>query len=179
MLAASFTFDTNQAILHGLVTVAKFDGKTPSLACATDGGKVFVHSPHSAATEPNMLNINKTITCLSGGRLNPEIEEDVLLIGGANSLRVYNVEANADLFYTEVSDGVNCGMIESFPVNGILTPLAIVGGNCSLLGYDKGGDNAFWTVAGDNITALGAAYIKNKKDLNILAGSEDYAIQIF
>ena len=63
--------------------------------------------------------------------------------------------------------------------NGILTPLALVGGNCSLLGYDKAGENAFWTVAGDNISALSAGYIKNKRDLNIIAGSEDYAIQIF
>jgi Bardet-Biedl syndrome 2 protein len=61
----------------------------------------------------------------------------------------------------------------------VLTPLAIVGGNCSLLGFDKLGENAFWTVAGDNITALGTGAIKNRGVSNIIAGSEDYAIQIF
>ena len=110
MLAASFSFDTNQAIVQGLVTVAKFDGKSPSLACGTSGGKVFVHSPHSSASEPNILNINKTITCLTSGRLDPDIENELLIVGSPNALRVYNVDTNSDLFYTEVADGVNCAI---------------------------------------------------------------------
>jgi hypothetical protein len=40
------------------------------------------------------------------------MNEDVLVIGSPNSLRVYNVETNADLFYSEVSDGVNCAIID-------------------------------------------------------------------
>lgn len=33
-------------VMPGLVTVARFDGKHPSLACATTGGRVLIHSPH-------------------------------------------------------------------------------------------------------------------------------------
>ena len=33
-------------------------------------------------------------------------------------------------------------------------PLAVVGGNCSLQGFDHDGNDPFWTVTGDNVTAL-------------------------
>ena len=52
MLSPVFTYNLNHAILHGLATVAKckrylVDGTNPALVCATTGGKLFVHSPHS------------------------------------------------------------------------------------------------------------------------------------
>jgi hypothetical protein len=37
---------TAPQIQSGLVTVAKFDGRHPSLACATTGGRILIHSPH-------------------------------------------------------------------------------------------------------------------------------------
>jgi hypothetical protein len=33
-------------------------------------------------------------------------------------------------------------------------PLAIVGGNCSIQGFDFKGDDPYWTVTGDNVSAL-------------------------
>ncbi len=33
-------------------------------------------------------------------------------------------------------------------------PLAIVGGNCSLQGFDHEGNDPFWTVTGDNVSAM-------------------------
>ena len=34
------------------------------------------------------------------------------------------------------------------------SPLVIVGGNCSLIGYDLYGEERFWSITGDNIQAL-------------------------
>lgn len=56
MLSPVYTYNLNHAILHGLATVAKckhssVDGTNPALVCATTGGKLFVHSPHSKNLE--------------------------------------------------------------------------------------------------------------------------------
>ena len=58
-------------------------------------------------------------------------------------------------YIEDVPDGVNsmlCGKIGN-----IETPLAIVGGNCSIQGFDMVGTELFWTVTGDNVTALALA----------------------
>ncbi len=38
-------------------------------------------------------------------------------------------------------------------------PLAIVGGNCALQGFDCEGNDCYWTVTGDNITCIAVADI--------------------
>jgi Bardet-Biedl syndrome 2 protein len=50
------------------------DGEKPTLACATTGGKVLLHSPHEAQSEngeklPSVrfLNFNRKITALAAG----------------------------------------------------------------------------------------------------------------
>lgn len=76
-LLPAFTIKLDQQIHSGLVTVGKFDGKTPSLACGTIGGKVLLHSPHegsgSSVNRDNQLpqvrylNFNRKITALASG----------------------------------------------------------------------------------------------------------------
>lgn len=63
-------------------------------------------------------------------------------------------------------------------VNGSLINVALVGGNCSILGFNNKGEDVFWTVSGDNVSALAFAYIEHDPP-EILAGSEDYAIRVF
>lgn len=65
----------------GLACVGKFDGQHSSLAYATVGGKVCIHSPHSSQAQVQYLNINKEITALAAGQLDPALGRDVLLIG--------------------------------------------------------------------------------------------------
>jgi hypothetical protein len=55
------------------------------------------------------------------------------------------VERNADVFYKEVQDGVNTMKIGR-TASSRSTPLIFVGGNCSIVGFDKSGTEAFWTV---------------------------------
>ena len=58
-------------------------------------------------------------------------------------ISAYDVERNADLFYKEVPDGVNVltvGLIGTKDIES--SPLAIVGGNCSIQGFDSEGKSA-------------------------------------
>lgn len=39
--------------------------------------------------------------------------------------------------------------------------LAMIGGNCAIHGFDRDGNDAFWTVTGDNISAMALVDIDN------------------
>ena len=172
MLSPAYTFDLNQAVLSSLATIGYFDGNSPCLACGTTGGKVFIHSPHTPNSQLSYLNINKTISGLVSGKLENS-ERDMLLVASPSSLMVYDVNSNSDVFNTDVRDGAFTLALGN--VNN--RPLALVGGNCSLLGFDSTGEEAFWTVTGDNVTAIGL--YNRKKAQRLLVGSEDYAIRVF
>eukprot|EP00906_Rhabdomonas_costata_P038539 RCo054403 len=189
-LIPAFQLSLNNSILEGMATVAKYDGKHPSLTCATSGGKVFVHNPHDrsdaapgqqpstdAAAHTRYLNINRSVTALTSGPLNPKSPNDVLLVGTQTNLLAYDVPQNKDLFYKDVPDGINTMTFGK--VGSIEDSLAIVGGNCSIQGFDSEGSELFWTVTGDNVSALALIDIDQDTLNELLVGSEDYEIRIF
>lgn len=105
MLIPAFQISLNHSILPGLATIGKFDGQHASLICATDGGRLFVHSPEQDSgdgTSVRFLSINKEVSGLDSGPLDPELGRDVLLVGMRNQLLVFDVEENADLIFKEV-----------------------------------------------------------------------------
>lgn len=57
--------------------------------------------------------------------------------------------------------------------------LAVVGGNCTLQGFDHRGNDVFWTVTGDNVSALCLMDFNNDGQNELLVGSEDYEIRVF
>ena len=77
-----------------------------------------------------------------------------------------------------MQDGVNTllfGQIHSIP-----DPLVIVGGNCSITGYDMAtASEQFWTVTGDNVNALTMADIDFDGEDELITGSDDLSIRIF
>jgi Bardet-Biedl syndrome 2 protein len=103
MLIPAFQLNLNHTILPGLVTIGKFDGKRASLTCATDGGRLFVHCPQEGSgAEVRFLSINKEVSGLAAGPLDPNLGRDVLLVGMRNQLLVFDVEENVDLIFKEV-----------------------------------------------------------------------------
>ncbi len=120
-----------EKIQRAQAAIGKYDGVHPSLTCATIAGKVFLHNPHQQAVagdaQITYLNINKQITALAAGCLNRS-GKDVLLIGTPSTLHCYDVDQNKDLFFKDVSDGVNVICVGPY---GDQT-LALVGGNCSV-----------------------------------------------
>lgn len=55
----------------------------------------------------------------------------------------------------------------------------IVGGNCSITGFDFEGEERFWTVSGDNVKALEFLDFNGDGKEELVAGSDDFAIRVF
>eukprot|EP00747_Dinoflagellata_sp_TGD_P112031 gnl/TRDRNA2_/TRDRNA2_171360_c0_seq1.p1 gnl/TRDRNA2_/TRDRNA2_171360_c0~~gnl/TRDRNA2_/TRDRNA2_171360_c0_seq1.p1 ORF type:complete len:725 (-),score=150.21 gnl/TRDRNA2_/TRDRNA2_171360_c0_seq1:93-2267(-) len=177
----AFQFSLGHQVLQGLVTVGKYDGQHPCLTAGTTAGKVLIHSPHNrvenAQNEIMFLNINRKITAVVAGLLNPSLGHDVLMVGTQTSLMVYDVEENADLFFKEVHDGVN--VIALGQIVKIDSPVCVVGGNCSIQAFDHEGNELFWTVTGDNVSALTFADVNDDGRQELLCGTEDFEIRVF
>ena len=93
------------------------------------------------------------------------------------TLLAYNVEKNSDIFFKQVPDGINKMIFGMMP--GIETPLAVVGGNCSIQGFDATGQELFWTVTGDNVSALSFCDADGDGENELLVGCDDFNIRIF
>jgi Bardet-Biedl syndrome 2 protein len=104
----------------------------------------------------------------------------VLFVGTQSNLTAYDVERNAEIFFREVPDGVNT--LQFGRMHDGSSPLIIVGGNCSVYGFDKDGAEKFWTVTGDNVSSLALvprpdALVVGTKEL--LVGSDDFEVRVF
>ncbi len=134
-----------------------------------------------ANQEVTFLNIHQRITALDAGRLDPNSSHDTLLIGTPTNLLAYDIERNADVFHKDVPDGVNAITIGNLGVSGETAkkPLAIVGGNCSIQGFDYEGNDPFWTVTGDNVSSLNMIDYHGNGVQRLVVGSEDFEIRIF
>ncbi|KAK4814145.1 hypothetical protein QYF61_009064 [Mycteria americana] len=169
MLVPVFTLKLNHKILPRMVALGRYDGTHPCLAAATQAGKVFIHNPHvrgqrtstnrmvqsNQDSDISLLNINQGITCLASGVLNPQLGYDCLL----------------------VSDGANAIVLGK--LGDISPPLAIIGGNCALQGFDYEGNDLFWTVTGDNVRSLALCDFDGDGKTELLVGSEDFDIRVF
>ena len=140
-----------------------------------------IHSPHErdqfTNAEMQHLNINRKITAIAAGVIDARSTKDALLVGAQTTLFAYDIRNNADIFYKDVPDGVNAmkvGMINAHD-----QPLAIVGGNCSIQGFDHEGAEQFWTVTGDNVACLEFCDVDSDGRMEMLVGSEDFEIRIF
>ncbi|XP_056382250.1 Bardet-Biedl syndrome 2 protein isoform X2 [Hyla sarda] len=170
MLVPIFTLKLNHKINPRMVTVGKYDGTHPCLTAATQAGKVFIHNPHARShrfpanrlvqstqdSDISLLNINQSVSCLTAGLLDPQLGCDSLIVGTQTNLLAYDVHNNSDLFFKEIADGANAVVLGS--LGDVPCPLAIIGGNCALQGFDCKGNDMFWTL---------------------LVGSEDFDIRVF
>lgn len=191
MLVPIFTLKLSHKINPRMVTMGKFDGVHPCLTAATQAGKVFIHNPHSRGqrqaahrlsqstqdSDISLLNINQAVSCLTSGTLGPNTTGDTLLVGSQTNLLAYDVHDNADIFYREVTDGANAIVLGK--LGDIQSPLAIIGGNCALQGFDYEGNDQFWTVTGDNVRSLVLCDFTGDGKNELLVGSEDFDIRVF
>ncbi|XP_055409145.1 Bardet-Biedl syndrome 2 protein isoform X5 [Bubalus kerabau] len=191
MLQPVFTLKLRHKISPRMVAVGRYDGTHPCLAAATQAGKVFIHNPHSRSqhlgaprvlqspleSDVSLLNINQTVSCLTAGVLNPELGYDALLVGTQTNLLAYDVYNNSDLFYREATDGANAIVLGT--LGDITSPLAIIGGNCALQGFNHEGNDLFWTVTGDNVHSLALCDFDGDGKKELLVGSEDFDIRVF
>uniref|UniRef100_A0A8C9HJK1 Bardet-Biedl syndrome 2 protein homolog n=1 Tax=Piliocolobus tephrosceles TaxID=591936 RepID=A0A8C9HJK1_9PRIM len=191
MLLPVFTLKLRHKISPRMVAIGRYDGTHPCLAAATQAGKVFIHNPHTRSqhvsasrvfqspleSDVSLLNINQAVSCLTAGVLNPELGYDALLVGTQTNLLAYDVYNNSDLFYREVADGANAIVLGT--LGDISSPLAIIGGNCALQGFNHEGRDLFWTVTGDNVNSLALCDFDGDGKKELLVGSEDFDIRVF
>lgn len=52
-----------------------------------------------------LLSIGQHVTSLAAGRLDPDLDRDILLVGTQTNVLAYDVEQNSELFYREVRSG--------------------------------------------------------------------------
>lgn len=83
----------------------------------------------------------------------------------------------SDLFFKDVPDGVNSVVVGIF--GELTSPLALVGGNCSIQGFDASGGEIFWTVTGDNVSTMAFCDVDDDGSQELLVGSEDFEIRVF
>lgn len=200
MLVPIFTLKLNQKIFPRLVTVGSYDGKHPCLTGATNGGKVFLHTPYhrgtsfggaggmrqhvnvstsSSDSDITLLSFGQHITALAAGKLDQSLDTaaDMLFIGSQTNLLAYDVENNSELFYKDLPDGANTILIGQLSADE--ERLALVGGNCAIQGLDHEGHDKYWTVTGDNVCSMALVDFNQDGHNELLVGSEDYEIRVF
>ncbi|GLD94916.1 hypothetical protein PINS_up003541 [Pythium insidiosum] len=184
----TFQLHLQQPILERVAQVGRFDGRHPSLAAGTTAGKVFLHAPHErnesdAEHNVRFLKINRKVSALAAGRFEDADAQDSLVVGTQSSLLAYNVEKNSDMFYKDVPDGVNTMLFMPAPAikSGSSRPaqMVVVGGNCSLQGFNREGSELFWTVTGDNVRALALSDVTGQGREELVVGSDDFEIRAF
>lgn len=183
----AFQLHLRQRILDRVAQVGKFDGKHPSLVCGTSAGKVFLHSPHEANHENSddsvrFLKINRKISALATGKFQESDAGDTLVVGTQASLLAYNVEKNSDIFYKDVPDGVNTVLFAPVPAmkaGAVPSQMVVVGGNCSIQGFNEEGNEIMWTVTGDNVRALTLTDVTGHGRDELVVGSDDFEIRAF
>lgn len=64
----------------------------------------------------------------------------------------------------QIPDGANTVIIGRF---GSADSAALVGGNCAIHGFDRDGNDTYWMVTGDNITAMALVDIDGDKQKEV------------
>uniref|UniRef100_A0A5S6QVD6 Bardet-Biedl syndrome 2 protein homolog n=1 Tax=Trichuris muris TaxID=70415 RepID=A0A5S6QVD6_TRIMR len=178
------------------VTLGCFDGRTQSLAVVDTVGKVFLYNIETVGSTASgddqsvgvpgfrlnpsastVLNINKQVKVLTSGRLSKEDARDVIVIGTASHLLVYDVENNSDVFYNRVTDGLESIIVGQF--GNSEEKLIVCGGCCSLQGFDWQGAERFWSVTGGSVRAMCFCDFDSDGIAELVVGSDDSDIRVF
>ncbi|XP_071442607.1 BBSome complex member BBS2-like [Hetaerina americana] len=190
MESPSYNFQLNQKIVPGFVTIGKYDGVHPALSTVSSSNKVIIYHPKKEMrtkkgknylsnqdNEMTTMNINQVVTSICAGCLSESGDNDVLLVGTASYLHAYDVHKNVDVFYQKVKDGVNSIAIGNFGQKRY--PLALVGGNCCVQGFDFAGNEVYWNVVGDSVCSMALVDFDKDGENELVVGSADYEITAF
>ncbi|KRY21814.1 Bardet-Biedl syndrome 2 -like protein [Trichinella patagoniensis] len=124
-----------------------------------------------------MMNINRMVKIVATGYLKASDTFDAIVIGTTTHILVYDVKNNCDLFYKEVSGGLESILIGRF--GDFEEELIVCGGSCALQGFSWQGKEIFWSVTGDTVRSLCFCDFDSDGKLELLVGSDDFDIRVF
>lgn len=161
-------FEIRENILPSMGISGNFGGNGTCFSYVTTSKRVLVFdtSFNSLDDSKSYINAGQKINCLDTIRIR---EHEYVVIGTDNSLLVFDVMQNSQLFSVLVDDGV-------FSI-AVIDGVIYTGSNCALFGYDISGDEVFWTVTGDVVTAM-CGCVLNKNN-SILVATNDLKISVF
>uniref|UniRef100_A0A0R3RVV6 Bardet-Biedl syndrome 2 protein homolog n=1 Tax=Elaeophora elaphi TaxID=1147741 RepID=A0A0R3RVV6_9BILA len=168
-LRSEFTYGISHHIVPGCARFGTIDDTGQlQLIVATTTNKVIIHDNET------VLNINEKIRALEVTTLNKTY--DVIIVGTASGILIYDAYSNTTLVQRELIDGINCIQVGNFNT---YDKLIFCGGNCAIWGLDVEGKDAFWTVTGDNVLSLCLSDIDNDGSNELVVGTESFDIRIF
>ncbi|CAD6196787.1 unnamed protein product [Caenorhabditis auriculariae] len=168
-LTPTFSYSLNHRILANCAVSAILEpGGNDTLVAVTASNKVVIRETESS------LHISDTIRCITTAPFCDGY--DAIVIGTETQIIVFDIHNNATLFRRDIPDGVNC-----FAVGNVadMNPMIFCGGNCAIWGYDKEGNNVYWTVTGDVITCMCICDYDNDGENELIIGSPDFEIRVF
>ncbi|VDN53969.1 unnamed protein product [Dracunculus medinensis] len=169
ILKALDSFDVSHQIIAKCAHSGIIDESAKSqFIFATTTNKIMVHESDTS------LNINDRIQALVIAPL--DTSYDVIIVGTTSCILAYDFQRNSSLFQRDIVDGINCIKVGSFS---LYDSIIMCGGNCAIWGLDKGGNDLFWTVTGDNVLSLCFCDVDNDGINELIVGSEDFDIRIF
>lgn len=92
-------------------------------------------------------------------------------------MQAYDVNRNADVFYIEVAEGVNCMTVGACSKSS--APLLYIGSNLSIVGVDISGKEQMWTVTGEDVLALAPFDVDGDSRQELAAGTKASDILVF
>lgn len=136
-------------------------------------------APSATTVARVLLNVQEPIQILRVGKLH-DSNRDVLCVGTERLLLVYDVENNTELLGVDVADGIRdiaVGDLGESVHNA--AKIFFVGGGCSLLGYDQKGNEVYWNMTGDVVSAMEMIDMDGDSVTELVVASEDREIRVF
>ena len=161
-------YETHENAIPFLTTVGKLTSTGHCFAAAASAKRICVYdSSQPVDTAKTYIKVGQKITCIMPCKYK---DHEALVIGADNSVQLFDVDQNTQVFTSMISDGASALCV-------VDDQHIYVGSNCSILGYDFAGEETFWTVTGDIVSAMCEIVWDNQKCL--LAASNDNMIRLF
>lgn len=160
-------YEFHENAIPFLTTVGQFTIGGNCFAVAASAKRICVFdSSVDSETKNTYIKVGQKITCITSCKYR---DHEALVIGADNSVQLFDVDKNTQIFNTLIPDGASALCIVDSQI--------YVGSNCSILGYDFSGEETFWTVTGDIVSAMCEIVWDGQKCL--LAASNDQMIRLF
>lgn len=160
-------YEFHENAIPFLTTVGEFTLKGNCFAVAASAKRICVFDSSTDSEIKNTyIKVGQKITCVASCKYR---DHEALVIGADNSVQLFDVDKNTQVFNTLIDDGASALCVIDSQI--------YVGSNCSILGYDFAGEETFWTVTGDVVTAMCGIIWNGQKCL--LTASNDQTIRLF